>query len=323
MSAAPPDASLQIQPPATATSWPLGQPNDPIPDGLRVQMHDGPHPDLDHLDDSVDNHFNQAAPADDVPLMGGRMRTPSNWIVYCLIAFSAVAMILGIIFPAISFTYTTYRLITDTYYYTPEQYAVIYAVCMQLGLWASFLLSAQRNSCIQYLSSVSIFINLAIWDLAHKGGFFNIPATNKDFLYKVSYFIFYWILIGYMVVTVLIVLVVLIVCLLYCWDQRRKARILAANSVILDRLGKTTRRDWTAKHSPAELEKERDRGLDNCCICYAPINDESFMTELPVCHHVYHHSCVMEWLKKNPKCPICRANVVSNIQLGNNTAVVN
>ncbi|VVB16047.1 unnamed protein product [Arabis nemorensis] len=28
------------------------------------------------------------------------------------------------------------------------------------------------------------------------------------------------------------------------------------------------------------------------------------------CSHVFHRDCVMKWLKKNPSCPICRANIL-------------
>ena len=51
-----------------------------------------------------------------------------------------------------------------------------------------------------------------------------------------------------------------------------------------------------------------------CCICYMPIHDESVMTELPECNHLFHHGCVMDWLNKNPKCPYCRTNTIEALQ---------
>ena len=44
----------------------------------------------------------------------------------------------------------------------------------------------------------------------------------------------------------------------------------------------------------------------NCVICHKEINDNSFITDLPECNHMYHHSCISEWFKIKTKCPICK-----------------
>jgi hypothetical protein len=270
--------------------------------------------DLDHLDDSVDVFMNDRGVAEDVPLTGGRQRVRPGCWGYCCLAFMAAIFVIGVTFPLLSFIYTTYRLIWDSDFYTFEQYAVIYMTCLKLGLYSIFLLSTSRNSCIQFLSSISIFLHLAVWDFAHRGGFFSIPSATRDLHFRVSNFIFFAFIIGYIITAILFFLMVLLMIGLFCWDRRRRQQILAANRVVLNNLGKMTRQEWTAKHTPEQIERERARSLDNCCICYSPIGDESFLAEIPVCNHIFHHSCVMEWLQKNPTCPICRENVVKNIQ---------
>ena len=44
------------------------------------------------------------------------------------------------------------------------------------------------------------------------------------------------------------------------------------------------------------------------------MNDESFIADIPKCHHIYHHTCVMDWLKTNPVCPYCRLDVVAELK---------
>ena len=50
---------------------------------------------------------------------------------------------------------------------------------------------------------------------------------------------------------------------------------------------------------------------ENCCICcsnYEDINDELKPVNLK-CNHIFHDSCIKEWLKKSGTCPICRTNI--------------
>lgn len=315
-----PNAFDQLRPIPPPSSWPTNGPSAPTHDPELGRP--GPAIDLDHLDDSVDVMLNDAAVADDVPLTGGRQRARPGFWLYCCSIFMLLVFLVGVGFPIFSTVYTTYRLIWDTEYYTPEQYGVIYMICLKMGLWSIFLLTTSQNSCIQFLSSISIFVHLSVWDFAHRGGFFNIPSAHKDLNYHVAYFLFYAFIISYIVFAVLFVLFIFLILGLYCWDRRRRAQQQIANRSILSQIAKITRRDWIGKHTPEEVEKERARSLDNCCICYSPIGDESFLAEIPVCKHIFHHSCVMQWLDKNPTCPICRDNVVKNMQSGGGRVVM-
>jgi hypothetical protein len=56
-----------------------------------------------------------------------------------------------------------------------------------------------------------------------------------------------------------------------------------------------------------DIEDEENYMNDkNCIICYEEINDESFITDLPECHHMYHYKCISEWFKRESKCPLCK-----------------
>ena len=44
-----------------------------------------------------------------------------------------------------------------------------------------------------------------------------------------------------------------------------------------------------------------------CAICIELLNDEA---EVLDCSHKYHHTCVSKWVRQNPVCPVCRADVI-------------
>eukprot|EP00919_Chromeraceae_sp_WS-2016_P038036 GHVR01090864.1.p1 GENE.GHVR01090864.1~~GHVR01090864.1.p1 ORF type:complete len:231 (+),score=23.21 GHVR01090864.1:537-1229(+) len=60
--------------------------------------------------------------------------------------------------------------------------------------------------------------------------------------------------------------------------------------------------------SVADLEKD-------CPICMMTFEDTDTVVCLPCkTQHVFHHDCVVTWLKTSQLCPICRANVPSLIE---------
>lgn len=74
------------------------------------------------------------------------------------------------------------------------------------------------------------------------------------------------------------------------------------------------------KNIQRKVEDEENYQNDNTCvICYNEINEESFVTDLPACHHKYHYTCISEWFKINSKCPLCKKDYIGqfNIQAGN------
>lgn len=53
---------------------------------------------------------------------------------------------------------------------------------------------------------------------------------------------------------------------------------------------------------------DTDNYLNNfkCAICQNEIGEESFVTDLPHCHHLYHFECLSDWFAINSTCPICK-----------------
>ena len=48
--------------------------------------------------------------------------------------------------------------------------------------------------------------------------------------------------------------------------------------------------------------------VNNCVICRDPINSSKYIKKLPCCTKAtFHMYCIIQWLQKYPKCPLCRA----------------
>jgi hypothetical protein len=48
-----------------------------------------------------------------------------------------------------------------------------------------------------------------------------------------------------------------------------------------------------------------------CCICLDTINQQnSAEIAETVCHHFFHDGCLVEWIKSNDTCPLCRRQIV-------------
>ncbi|CAA7025848.1 unnamed protein product [Microthlaspi erraticum] len=65
-------------------------------------------------------------------------------------------------------------------------------------------------------------------------------------------------------------------------------------------------REVTERHVATKVT-----GTD-CPICLTELSRAMCRMELQ-CSHVFHNKCVMNWLKENPSCPICRAEAIGEI----------
>lgn len=49
-----------------------------------------------------------------------------------------------------------------------------------------------------------------------------------------------------------------------------------------------------------------DEDDECCCICLEGFTRGTVITQLSPCTHRFHHGCVVQWLRNNRTCPICR-----------------
>ena len=45
----------------------------------------------------------------------------------------------------------------------------------------------------------------------------------------------------------------------------------------------------------------------NCTVCITDFEKDDDVVVFNVCKHVYHKECILNWLKLNKTCPICRS----------------
>lgn len=48
-----------------------------------------------------------------------------------------------------------------------------------------------------------------------------------------------------------------------------------------------------------------DETSERCCICLVNFEQDEDVSKMP-CHHVYHRDCIIQWLRINHVCPLCR-----------------
>lgn len=55
-----------------------------------------------------------------------------------------------------------------------------------------------------------------------------------------------------------------------------------------------------SRPSTSELQN-----ANQCTICLDGFDDIEIVSKMD-CSHIFHHSCIVNWLKRKPTCPICR-----------------
>ena len=77
----------------------------------------------------------------------------------------------------------------------------------------------------------------------------------------------------------------------------------------------------------AEIKKEisppveGDEDLDKCTVCLTEFEIAEDVRRLP-CMHLFHTSCVDQWLRTNKRCPICRVDIETQLKDFENSALV-
>ena len=57
-----------------------------------------------------------------------------------------------------------------------------------------------------------------------------------------------------------------------------------------------------------ELDEEIRKKYESCSICFENFK-ENEIVNITRCIHIYHETCINEWLKRNKTCPLCRLNI--------------
>jgi len=65
-------------------------------------------------------------------------------------------------------------------------------------------------------------------------------------------------------------------------------------------------------HKTQSLSSEQETEQDQCMICLADFEDGEDCRRLP-CGHLYHMSCIDEWLHRCTDCPLCKDNVAEKM----------
>eukprot|EP00658_Telonema_sp_P-2_P024785 TRINITY_DN19978_c0_g1_i5.p1 TRINITY_DN19978_c0_g1~~TRINITY_DN19978_c0_g1_i5.p1 ORF type:complete len:106 (+),score=27.29 TRINITY_DN19978_c0_g1_i5:128-445(+) len=52
--------------------------------------------------------------------------------------------------------------------------------------------------------------------------------------------------------------------------------------------------------------RDRFEGDPTCSICLCEYEEEEELRAMPSCTHVFHVTCIDEWLVLNQSCPVCR-----------------
>ena len=74
---------------------------------------------------------------------------------------------------------------------------------------------------------------------------------------------------------------------------------------LLKMIGRDTQKDKMEKRI-TRIQENANEDSDCCIICLVELEDTD--TLVLKCRHKYHESCLFEWLRQNPLCPMCRRN---------------
>lgn len=53
----------------------------------------------------------------------------------------------------------------------------------------------------------------------------------------------------------------------------------------------------------------------DCSICLTEFQEDETLRLLPKCSHAFHIRCIDSWLSSHTNCPLCRAGIVSNLEV--------
>lgn len=70
--------------------------------------------------------------------------------------------------------------------------------------------------------------------------------------------------------------------------------------------------EWQIQELPIHKCTEEEAKDEMCVICIIDFEKDDILRKLP-CKHKFHTGCIDQWLTRNSKCPICRAETLDNL----------
>ena len=78
------------------------------------------------------------------------------------------------------------------------------------------------------------------------------------------------------------------------------------------KIGVSYSRHLKANHYKSNNDEEKTDDDCKCIICLDEYVDNQVLSVMK-CQHVFHYNCLKKWLNESPNCPICRTDVIKNI----------
>jgi hypothetical protein len=65
-----------------------------------------------------------------------------------------------------------------------------------------------------------------------------------------------------------------------------------------------------AKYGSMKRSDDENQSVDNTCsICLSELLNDEMAMKMPSCGHIFHSTCIKEWLMRQHICPFCRNNI--------------
>lgn len=106
---------------------------------------------------------------------------------------------------------------------------------------------------------------------------------------------------GYSIVALLLIFICTDIVYRRMWAPRQPRDAAILNSAINAQNARVS----AVQPIAVVIDKETE-----CCICLEK-NDKMWITTR--CTHSFHATCVAEWMKRNPSCPVCRTNIIQTM----------
>lgn len=166
--------------------------------------------------------------------------------------------------------------------------------------------SLTGSNSLESSQPVIHFLYVANEDIAIK----SLDMEIKVYKFTIKGYIYICVILGVILgVLILAAVFMLVRC---CLRRRRRRRDQRAAAKLYDRIMKESPELVYNSKSDAEVSKYMQA---NCAVCLALFVDGNSIRKL-MCQHVFHKECIEGWVKEkiqeDPKCPICKYDLVEN-----------